>query len=57
MNAGACLIRQRPLAKLLGVHPDTIGRWAKSELAPAVFRRGIYKISVLRTLGVLPEEK
>lgn len=48
------LIRTGELARELGVTGTTIGRWSHEHLKPAIFRRGYFKVQVLREMGVLP---
>lgn len=49
------LIRTKDLAALLGVHPDTVSRWSSTVLRDAIFRRGKFKVSVLKAMGIWPE--
>jgi hypothetical protein len=55
INPNATLVRTADLAQALDVHPDTVSRWRCTVLRPAIFRRGYFKVSVLRSLGFLPE--
>lgn len=48
------LIRTAALAAELGVHRDTVSRWAQDRLRPAIFARGYFKVGVLRAMGILP---
>lgn len=53
--AGQNLIRSRDLAKELGVNIDTVCLWARKDarIKSAKFKRGWFKVQVLRDLGVL----
>ncbi len=54
MKEGATLIRTADLAAALGVHPDTVSRWSATRLRAARFARGLFKVAVLRQMGLLP---
>ena len=50
------LIRNRPLAKLLGIDPSTLNRWTVGDprVRRCLFRRGYYSIARLREAGLIP---
>ena len=51
---GPTLIKTGDLARALGVTPGTVSVWAHTVLADAWFRRGWFKVEVLRKQGLLP---
>jgi hypothetical protein len=55
VNLAPSLIRTRDLARLLGVHPDTIAEWAATVpgMRSARFRRGWWRIDALKRAGIL----
>jgi len=52
--AGQAMITTAELAVELDVDPDTVSRWARTRLRFAKYSRGIFLVSKLRALGILP---